>query len=32
MHEAPRDAQPAPAQAYHRALWFSKKFGRKSWA
>lgn len=22
----------APSQAYHRSLWFSKKFGRKSWA
>lgn len=29
MHD---EHQETPAQAYHRTLWFSKKFGRKSWA
>jgi hypothetical protein len=29
MHD---DNHEAPAQAYHRTLWFSKKFGKKSWA
>lgn len=21
-----------PSRAYHRTLWFAKKFGKKSWA
>jgi hypothetical protein len=29
MHD---DNQETPAQAYHRSLWFSRKFGKKSWA
>jgi hypothetical protein len=29
MHETPKQAEPA--RAYHRTLWFAKKFGRKSW-
>ena len=29
MHDTDKET---PSQAYHRSLWLSRKFGKKSWA